>query len=319
MKRRQELSLARAENVGSSEVPVLFGHGYAGQTRYKLHLEKAGNLPEDSETQGTEAMEIGLAMENTIADLTRDRLGATGHSLQSNRAHRIHRVIKGSAATIDFMMTRAAGTLEGVKEIMGGEVSGAGVLETKNVSNMAFNDKYERGATVPLQVQLQVQQQLSVTGWGWGIVAVLVGGSHMHFCPIRRHPQAIERIEREIPIFWRAVRHDHPPDPDWERDSELVVRVQSELDPGRILDLTEHEEATALARSYVSWGEIERAAAKRRKIARTELLHTYVKNATLTYFADGGELKRRRSEIAERVTKAHVRNSFHLKFPKESS
>jgi putative phage-type endonuclease len=241
----------RGRHVGSSEIASLFNLSpYA--TRLELYLRKRGELPAP-DLSGNEAVRWGQYLEPAVGQGVAERMGWT-----VRKVHRYvtHPAIEGMGCSLDF-------------EVISHQ-RGAGILEVKTVDRLAFRT-WEEGRP-PIHYELQLQHQLACTGRLWGAMGVLVGGNELRVIPYERHSGAIQRIEREVPIFWREVAEGRPPKASYESDLKTLCALYRHATRGSFLDLRGNERASELAAAYAAASEAERAARARRDAAKAELL-----------------------------------------------
>ena len=299
-----DLDPRRAFNVGGSEVASLFGAGR--QTRFELYLEKRGELPQTKRSKKMEeSLEVGRAIECTVADLLQSRIGLTGQQLRNVYRYMEHRTVTHSGCSLDHEITGVDGwelTLPGSEKVI--DPTGPGICEIKNVSDYAWRAPsesgygWEKGAWIPFSIQLQLQQQLSVAGRDWGILACLVGGNHLHAFPVWRHNGVQERIEKEIPLFWSQVENGKAPPIDWEQDARVVIAMRRLADEGVVIDLSENQEANDLAFIFDGWRRKEAEAKKEKEKYKAMLLKDHVKTAEWAELANGGSISAKSSPRA---------------------
>lgn len=137
--------------VSSSQIPVIMGNR-PGLLELWAAQTGAAPLPEP-DTGLAELFEIGILLEDDLAELYRRRT--------ARKAHAVNQMLESR----DLPWARAS---------LDREVPGADrVVELKTALNRGWKDGPE---TVPAAVQDQVMWQLFVTGWDVADVAVLEGG-----------------------------------------------------------------------------------------------------------------------------------------------
>jgi predicted phage-related endonuclease len=245
---------APGRHVGSSEAAALFNLSpYV--TRLELYLRKRGELPDRdlSGDEGDEAVRWGQYLKPAVRQWVADRMGWT-----VRKVHRYvtHPAVEGMGCSLDFEVLSHG--------------RGAGILEVETVDRLAFRGW--EGGRPPLHYELQLQHQLACTGRLWGALGVLIGGNELLVIPYERHPGAIQRIEREVPIFWREVAAGRPPKASYEADLRTLTTLYRHATRGSFLDLRGSARASELCAAYEAASEAERAARARRDAAKTELL-----------------------------------------------
>lgn len=127
------------------------------------------------------------------------------------------------------------------------------ILEIKNVDGMIYRDQWTEEEAPP-HIELQVQFQLLVSGLKKAYICALVGGNEMHL--IERSPD--EEIQNEIlrraAVFWKSIDDNNEPKPNYETDSEYIIRLHQYAEPNKFFtgDVTELRE---LAKQYKEIGE----------------------------------------------------------------
>jgi len=241
----------RGRHVGSSEAAALFNLS-PHATRLELYLRKRGELPAP-DLSGNEAVRWGQYLEPAIGQGVAERMGWT-----VRKVHRYvtHPQVEGMGCSLDF-------------EVVSNQ-RGAGILEVKTVDRFVFGNW--EGGRPPIHYELQLQHQLACTGRLWGAIGVLVGGNELRVVPYERHAGAIQRIEREVPIFWREVMEGRPPKASYESDLKTLCALYRHATRGSFLDLRRNDRAREIADAYAAACEAERAAKARRDAAKAELL-----------------------------------------------
>jgi YqaJ-like viral recombinase domain len=258
---RREL---RRRHVGSSEAAALFNLS-PHTTRLELYLRKRGELAEPALT-GNERVLWGLALEAAIGEATGERMGWT---VRKVRRYVVHPGVAGMGCSLDFEIVN--------------HPRGTGVLEIKTVDRLAFRDWPD--GRPPIHYELQLQHQLACSRRGWGAIGVLIGGNELRVFPYDRHPGAIDRLEREVEIFWREVLEGRPPRPDYRADLATLSALYRHANPGSFLDLRHDARVGRLCQEYTAAAAAEHAARERREAARAELLHLI--GDAETVWADG--------------------------------
>jgi putative phage-type endonuclease len=258
---RREL---RRRHIGSSEVAGLFNLS-PHTTRLQLYLQKRGELPEVDLSE-SERVLWGQYLEPAVGQGVADR---TGWTVRKVRRYLPHPVEAGMGCSLDF-------------EVINHE-RGAGVLEIKTVDRQAFR-LWPEGRP-PIHYELQLQHQLACTRRAWGALGVLVGGNELQIFPYDRHDGAIDRMEREVGVFWSEVREGRRPAPDYCADLATLAVLYRDAAPGSFLDLRGNERARELCAEYTAAAAAERDAHQRRDAARAELFDLL--KGTETAWTDG--------------------------------
>ena len=222
MSDRDEWLAWRRAGIGASDVAGILGLS-PWASPYSVWAEKVGLVADDDPS---EAMELGLALEGTIARLFHQRTGLYVASEQERVQHP------------DFPWARA--TLDGrVYETpnwqRGGEL---GNLESKTTSEAPA--KWENG--IPIYYAAQVQWQM----WCSGVERTWVAALHASFGLKFRVYEVVADPADQAFIADRVIRfwHDHvqagvPPETDATTATTEALRSLP-VDPGAEIDLTEH-------------------------------------------------------------------------------
>lgn len=251
-------------------------------TRLELYLRKRGELPEPDLSAHEPAL-WGLALEDAIGREIGER---TGWAVRKVRRYVTHPAVPGMGCSIDFEIVNHR--------------RGGGILEVKTVDRLAFRNW--QGGRPPIHYELQLQHQLACSRRDWGAIGVLVGGNELRITPYERHAGAIERIEREVPVFWREVAEGRAPRPDYQADLATLCALHRHAARGSFLDLRQSGRARRLCEEYMAAAEAERAARQRREAAKAELLDL-IRDAE-TVWADGFRISAGTVEAARSSTSA---------------
>jgi putative phage-type endonuclease len=185
--------------VSSSQIPVIMGNRpgllelWAAQTgATKQEMEIGPDL--------AELFEIGLLLEDDLAELYRRRT--------DRKAHAVNQMLESRAVP----WARAS---------LDREVPGADrVVELKTALNRGWKDGPE---TVPAAVQDQVMWQLFVTGWDVADVAVLEGG-RFHIYELGRDDGYIDDLLYAARWFRELVEKREMPPVDGSASSHRTLR-----------------------------------------------------------------------------------------------
>lgn len=217
----------RRDNVGASECAALWSLGW--ETRYSLHARKAGLVAHDREASD-EQLALGTILEPAVAQAVMNK---TGWQLHKVRRYSPHPRVHGMGASLDYEIVAHS--------------AGPGVCEIKTADVAAFK-KWD-GAP-PIQYELQLQHQLACANRTWGVIAVLVSNRKLEIFTRQREPDAVAKIEAEIPIFWSEVLEGRPPAPDYALDTTTLLEIFRSTTHDKVIDLSLDDEAQALAVAY---------------------------------------------------------------------
>lgn len=219
----------RKANVNASEIGALFGdHPYI--TIFELFCEKSGRA--ERKTPDDSVLWRGQIFEPAVAEAVRlrhpDWKISKADEYLSDTALRI-------GATPDYYIEcpkRGRGVLQ---------IKTVGTLP-KQMANWDVADAkdWENDAHPPLWVQQQTLTEQRLAGVAWGAVAALLLDPNNPRLAIRefeRHDHAEKRIIEAIKKFWKSVKDDTPPSPDYARDSGTINALYPQ-DNGRTVDLS---------------------------------------------------------------------------------
>lgn len=200
---------ARAEGIGSSDIPVI-----AGESPYRsaleLWAEKTGKAPaQEPDAATADLFDIGHRMEPVLLDLYESRTGR-----RARRAPRMlaHPEIPWARASLDA------------------EAPVKRIVEAK----WTHARRWSMGDAVPADVLLQVQWQMFVAGRDVVDVVALVG-PELRIVEIGRDEAMIDNLLFLASDFWQHVQDGTPPPVD---GSESTRKALSRIHPsndGRLL------------------------------------------------------------------------------------
>jgi putative phage-type endonuclease len=183
----------RREGIGGSEIAAVCGLS-PWQSPLGVYLRKRRELPDDAPP--TEAMRLGLALEDVVADEFHLR---TGLHVIGAQTWCTHPELSWARVTVDgFAVESPHATRD----------DALGVYEAKTTGDSSRFDP------LPDDVALQVQWQLFVTGLLHAWVAVLGGGPRglsVDVKEVHRDDAAIEPMVHTAAAFWQSVQDGTPP------------------------------------------------------------------------------------------------------------
>jgi putative phage-type endonuclease len=232
---RESWLAERSTAIGASESPILFGHGYAGTSRYKLWAQKLG-LIEPDDLDDVESIRWGQRMEPVIIQALREDAGFDVQRADQTEFLR-HPKTPFIGCTLD------ARVFDDSRET-------PGCCELKNVGTYFAKEWTEEP---PLRVLCQVQHQMYVTGYEWGIAAGCVGGNRLKWHPFERHEAFIATLVKVCTEFWQLIETNTPPEVDGSEATAKVLLRLNPADNGLAVKLPDdfreaYEELEALAR-----------------------------------------------------------------------
>lgn len=212
----------RKQLITASDVAAIMG-----RNPYKSALEVYTDKLGITDTEPTEAMEIGLRMEPVILDLYRDRTGRVAKPFQ--RLCRSKRW-PWLGATCDAYTVD-----EQRREI---------VLELKNASEYLAEHWEE---SIPPYYTPQIQTQIGVMEAMAGSAGVIVGGNKFRWKDADRDDMMIADIAIETKAFHVRLVNLTPPEPDGSESAQRALRAMfptnepgtSMLLPQEAIDLDE--------------------------------------------------------------------------------
>jgi putative phage-type endonuclease len=142
------------------------------------------------------------------------------------------------------------------------------LLEIKNVDRYVFHDKWDEnseGVIAPSYIEMQLQYQLHLANIDLGYIVALVGGNEMKILKRKRFPEIGKEFETKVKEFWERVKSGTPPDIDYERDSNYLIKnLYNQADPSLFLQADEEmdklvDDYHAINKEYVSLGKTKDA------------------------------------------------------------
>lgn len=251
----QEDDAFRAAHVGASEVAALFDcHQWL--TRFELWNVKAGKVPPqpfnviaDDGAPLNERAYWGVRLEREIIEAAKERWGY-------RERDQVDRLSNG----------RGLGGHPDRRVIC--PVRGPGILETKMVD---WLEHKKWGGEPPLPYLLQNQTYQGLDAVEWGDIIVLVGGNALVRYQYQHRPVLYADIEARAEEFWRTVREDRPPKPEYSRDRAVLGELYADA-ADVVTDFRLDNRMTHLACEYVEAAEAKRAADARVDALQAELL-----------------------------------------------
>ena len=252
-KSREEWLAARMEVITSTEVSALFGHS-PYTTEFELWHSKKNRVVE--QIAENERMTWGKRLQGAIAQGVAEDRGWT--DCEDLDMVFVTCPPYGIGTSLDFRVVCSE--------------FGIGLLEIKNVDRFVYkNDWTEDGDAVlaPPHIELQLQHEMLCTGYEWGCIVALVGGNEIKVCRREADPTVHKAIKAKAEKFWDSIRYNRPPNPDFARDSEFIIKkLYRDADAAKTLHsipgLDAQLDAYARASDAVKKAEEERDAWKAR-------------------------------------------------------
>lgn len=210
----------RRGGIGASEIAAVCGRS-PWASPLSVYLRKRGEIPDDGPP--TEAMRLGLALEDLVADEFHLQ---TGLYVAGRQAWCQHPDFEWARATVDGFAVEA---------FDGERADALGVFESKTTGDLSRFDP------LPDYVALQVQWQMFVTGETNAWLAVLGGGYRLSVLVVEvaRDDAAIEAMVTAGAEFWRRVESGEPPTVEtyFPGDAADLAAAFPEPEPGSVVDL----------------------------------------------------------------------------------
>lgn len=250
-KDEQQWLALRTGYVTSTEMPALFDCS-PYSTRFEVWHRKRDKTI--IELEKNERMKWGLRLQSAIADGVAEEDGIPVGRIPEFFVNEDLRI----GASFDF------------------NHGPEGILEVKNVDSFAYREGWlvdeEGEVEAPPHIEIQVQQQLYLSKKKYAIIAALVGGNRL--VRLHREPDLVvfKEIEKRAQEFWNTVDKGIEPEPDSQRDADLIFRMYAQAMEGKILDATDDEELESLARRYAFAAKQESSFEKEKKAIKAEIL-----------------------------------------------
>ena len=138
------------------------------------------------------------------------------------------------------------------------------LLEIKNVDRYVFHDKWDEdseGVNAPSYIEMQLQYQLHLANIDLGYIVALVGGNEMKILKRKRFPEIGKEFETRVKEFWELVKSGTPPEINYERDSNYLIKnLYNQAEAGISLAADEDmdqlvDDYNSINREYVSLGK----------------------------------------------------------------
>ncbi len=167
---------------------------------------------------------------------------------------------------------------------------GQGIVQIKSVERTAFKRKWLASNDLPeppLWIAVQAIIEAYLTGSSWAAVApIVVGyGIDLPIIDIPLLPGIVDRMKAESLAFWAQVETGEEPDPDFERDGDVIDSVYA-LDHGEEVDLSRNDRIDGLigARHLLR----TRMSEDEKTLAATDAeIKTLMKGASIAYLKGG--------------------------------
>lgn len=275
---REEWLKLRHGYVSSTESAALFGMSpYI--TAFELALQKQDKLSSDFE--GTERTAWGTRLQDAIAKGIGEDYGVVVRPQAGYAVHPDARM----GSSFDYEIVGIAGgvTPQGsvvtrcdpiLREMF--EKHGPGVLEIKNVDSLVFKNEWTEDEAgfrdPPAHIDIQVQHQLECIRYPWGVIGVLVGGNRNEILIRERDEKVGRAIKSKILKFWADLADGKLPPPTMPEDAEVLIRLYSHAEPGKVYDGHEDVELAEICAAYEQHGAAEKLAKEAKEVAKAKIL-----------------------------------------------
>jgi predicted phage-related endonuclease len=222
IKERAEWLEWRKHDVTASVVGALFDcHPYT--TALRLYAEKRGVefLPFEENKSMRRGRWLEPAVGKAVEELRPEWKLMAGNFYNSDPDLRL-------GCTPDFMLRN------------NGQI---GCLQCKTVAPNVFARDWEGGP--PLWIILQASTEMMLCSADFGAVAAMTVDPHnmdVHVFDIPRNPDAEQKIRDRVTQFWRDVEAGNEPQPQFDRDRDVIRALRPEEIKGRSVDLSGHNE-----------------------------------------------------------------------------
>lgn len=292
----------RAEHLGASESPALFGCGFI--TKFTLWHQKRGTLPPDDLSDNVRVV-CGQHLEDGVAHILAHLHGwEWGRQIRKTRRYLTSDRVPFLGATLDY-------------EVRLGDDPWV-PLETKVVDYLMFRDEWLVEGSLsstrildnvepPPGYDIQVQHQLAVTGAPHGYLGVLVGGNSPYLIHRPRHDGIIAAIEHEAAAFKNSLDEGREPPIVAADDLEAVKRLFAAGQKGEIVDLTADNELPELLDRYLAADEATKEVAAIRDVAKAQIQQKL--GAATAALTNGFKINWPAISIPEKLVPATVQKS----------
>lgn len=255
---QEEWLFLRSKDITSTDAAALFGIS-PYLTKYELwHRKKEGKI---TDFQMSERMKWGTRLQDSIAaGIAEDN---SWHVRRMDEYIRFPSLSMG--ASFDF-------------EVMHDDLSKS-LLEIKNVDAMVFKDGWildGDNIEAPAHIELQVQHQLAVSGLQGAHIGALVGGNKVVLIYRQRDENVISALKNRIELFWKSIRDNVEPKPEFEKDAKFIASLYKYAEPGKIMTAT--EEISQVAKSYKAASFEAKEWESKKQAAKAQIL-TLIGNA----------------------------------------
>lgn len=254
----------RTVDITSTEMAALFGCS-PYLTEFELwHMKRSGEIPE---FKANSRMKWGTRLQDSIAAGIAEEQG--WRLRRMDEYSRLPELNVG--ASFDFSIE------EGIEsETKEGEAYvEKGLLEIKNVDGLQYKQGWitdEGDIQAPAHIELQVQVQLFVSGRACAFIGALVGGNDLILVERKPIKAVQDAIVTKAESFWRSIRDNKPPEPNYKTDAEFIARLYNYTNPGSVIDVTGQDEYEKMLEEYNMAAEDEKDGRERKAAIKAQIL-----------------------------------------------
>jgi predicted phage-related endonuclease len=254
--REEWLELRKRDVTGSHIAAVIDAHEYV--TKLALWHHHRGSAPLSDEE--TPAMERGALLEGVALKLL------------SKRHPDWH--VEAPGVYLRDPEVRIGGTPDCIVYSTVGQI---GVVEVKVPDYLVYQRDWiddEGRLSPPASAAIQAITYRHLLAADFAMVGVLRVGRRLELelVTIEEPPELWPRVLEAVAEFWRSVEAGTPPEPNFERDAELVLRLNRKADPGTTVDLSGNNRLPTMRMLDAQYAEAEKQAHDKRKQLKAELV-----------------------------------------------
>jgi hypothetical protein len=262
----------RESTIGSTESPSLLPRpewlpidpdepeDHRWSTPYNMWAVKSGLVTRMFKTN--ERMEIGKALEDSIANLAAKKLGTR---VYRDTRYYMHSAVPRMGCSVDYRT-----------------VDDNTIVECKNISIETWYRMWlgPDGARVPAHILMQVFHQLAVLGEQKAYISVLLGGSQHFLFIVEQQNDIAHSIIAAIQDFWHAVDTKTPPEIDAIEDRGIISRLTEAATPRLpTADFSADITIDGLCAEYIASAAAEKQAKATNDAAFSKLIIAMGQNA----------------------------------------
>jgi predicted phage-related endonuclease len=240
----------------AAAMPDIDLHSYI--TPLQLWTEKAGKVPVGA--TDNPAMRRGRLIERLAIPLIEEaRPDWTVTKSQVYLRDREHRL----GGTPDFEVLTPSGL--------------RGNVQFKSVEPYLFDRTWKVDGQIvpPTWIGIQTLLETYLAGADFAMIGVcrISYGVDFDLVEVPLTDGLIERLQQAALAFWASIEKDQPPEPNFERDADILRQLYAKTAIGKTIDLTGNNRIGALASLDEEWAVTEKNAKKQRESIKAEVLH----------------------------------------------